>query len=127
MSKVALFESYYSVLRMKQVKIPTFAYFQNYTCYESIKEVGACGYGTADETADTKFTTKDYWERIVVDFAIRWIMFLSVIGIGRNFFLNEKVDLNLKYSNLIHSKVSLKIYKGQLVNHAIFKISRHEK
>ena len=71
---------------MKQVKDSKFIYFQNYTCYESIKEVGACGYGTADETVDIQFTTGAYWERIVVDFAMRWIAFLAVIGIGRNFF-----------------------------------------
>ncbi|PAV74058.1 hypothetical protein WR25_04285 [Diploscapter pachys] len=67
---------------MKQVKISALVYFQNYTCYESIKEVGACGFGTADETIDNRFTTGAYWERIVVNFAMRWIAFLSVIGIG---------------------------------------------
>ena len=59
--------------------------------------MGACGYGAANETIDSNFTAGTYWESVVVDFAMRWIAFLSVIGIGKIFFLNEKVVLNVKY------------------------------
>ena len=70
---------------MKQVKIPALVYFQNYTCYESIKEVGACGYGTMAEKANSELTTKEHWERAIADYAMRWIAFLGVVGIGKIF------------------------------------------